>query len=267
MPRPKKKDHDAEAILMTTVLQAISLYEGGASLARAAREMKTDENKMNPLKVRKLLITGMVQGLCVYESDQAEAVLELYGEGCEIEEIMEKLQISRASVYSYIPYQRVMYTEAGSPDASVSADRIRLYRQRKKAVEKLREEMTEESLWSAVVAFQHYPFRTVSGLPFTYTLKIGRTGSYTKELLIDRRENSKSLSWSSVALAFDCAMKRKEKVITRPKELGDIRGISYIYPMLWRFGIIEVPDNVATKMEIQQNRAVAVRMNDNESEQ
>ena len=257
MPRPKKKDHDAESILMTTVLQAISLYEGGASLARAAREMKTDENKMNPLKVRKLLITGMVQGLCVYESDQAEAVLELYGEGCEIEEIMEKLQISRASVYSYIPYQRVMYTEAGSPDASVTADRIHLYRQRKKAVEKLREEMTEESLWSAVVAFQHYPFRTVSGLPFTYTLKIGRNGFYTKELLIDRRENSKSLSWSSVVLAFRAAREKRETVIARPKELGDFRGISYSYPMLWRFGVIDVPEKTAQKMEIQQNRALS----------
>ena len=96
--------------------------------------MKTDENKMNPLKVRKLLITGMVRGLCEYNSRMAEAVLELYEDECSIEDIMEELQLSRASVYSYIPYKRVLYAPEGSPDAGVTADRIRLYRQRQESV-------------------------------------------------------------------------------------------------------------------------------------
>jgi hypothetical protein len=38
-------------------------------------------------------------------------------------------------------------------------------------------------------------------------------------------------------------------VIARPKALGDIRGISYIYPILYRFGLIEVPEAVAGKLE------------------
>ena len=260
MPRPKKKEHDADSILMTTVEQAVSLYENGLSLARISEEMKTDKNKMNPLKVRKLLITGMVRGLCEYKSHMAEAVLDLYVDDYSIEDIMEELQLSRASVYSYTPYKRVLYAPEGSPDASVTADRIRLLRQRKKAMAELRENPSEKTLWSAVIVFQGYPFRTVSGLPFTYNLKTGRSGSYTKELLIDRRENSKSLSWSSVVLAFNCAMERTGQIITRPKELGDIRGISYIYPMLWRFGIIAVPENVAARMEIQQNKAISKRM-------
>ena len=173
---------------------------------------------------------------------------------------MEELQLSRASVYSYIPYKRVLYAPEGSPDASVTADRIRLYRQRRESVLVLKEEQSDATLWNAIVAFQDYPFKTVSGLEFRYRLKTGRSGEYTKELLIDRRENSKSLSWSSVVLAFNRAMERKGKIITRPKELGDIRGISYIYPMLWRFGIISVPENVAARMEIQQNKAVSKRM-------
>ena len=267
MPRPKKKDHDADAILLSTVRQAVSLYKDGLSLARIAEEMKTDENKINPLKVRKLLITGMVRGLCEYKSHMVEAVLEMYMDDYSIEDIMEELQLSRASVYSYIPYKRVLYAPEGSPDASVTADRIRLYRQRRESVMTLKEELTDAALWNAVVAFQDYPFKTVSGLEFRYQLKTGRSGEYTKELLIDRRENSKSLSWSSVVLAFNCAMERTGQIITRPKELGDIRGISYIYPMLWRFGIISVPEKTAARMEIQQNRAVAVRMNDYESEQ
>ena len=73
MSRPKKKDHDAEAILMSTVLQAVNLFQSGKSLAEIAKEMKGDENKMNPIKVRKLLITGMGQGLCDYESEKAAA--------------------------------------------------------------------------------------------------------------------------------------------------------------------------------------------------
>ena len=36
-------------------------------------------------------------------------------------------------------------------------------------------------------------FKTYSGLPFTYEIKKGRNGEYTKELWIDRREKSKSL--------------------------------------------------------------------------
>lgn len=40
------------------------------------------------------------------------------------------------------------------------------------------------------------------GLPFQYKLKVGRNGRFTKELWVDRREDSKSLAWSSVKLAF-----------------------------------------------------------------
>lgn len=114
-------------------------------------------------------------------------------------------------------------------------------------LEKLHQNHTEENLWEAVIAFQNYPFHTASGLPFQYKLKIGKDGTYNKELLIDRRENSKTLSWSSVKMAFlNC--QKISGVVKRPKALGDIRGISYIYPLLWKFGLIEVPEETAKKM-------------------
>lgn len=81
-------------------------------------------------------------------------------------------------------------------------------------------------MWDTVVACQKMPFWTYSGLPFTYELHRGRDGAYTKELWIDRRENSKSLAWSSVLLAF-AGVKAGKIAVKRPKELGDIRGISY----------------------------------------
>lgn len=67
----------------------------------------------------------------------------------------------------------------------------------------LKEIPSEENLWQSIIAFQDYPFKTATGLPFRYKLKIGKNGEYNRELLIDRREKSKSLAWSSVVLAFE----------------------------------------------------------------
>lgn len=89
-------------------------------------------------------------------------------------------------------------------------------------------------------AFQGYEFRTISGLPFTYQLKKGKNGNLTKELWIDRRKNSKSLAWSSVLKAFEKTEGRP--VVVRPKALGDIRGVSYLYGIFYRFGLIEMPE-------------------------
>ena len=40
----------------------------------------------------------------------------------------------------------------------------------------------------------------------------------------------------------------KGEVVERPKALGDIRGVTYIYGMFYRFGLIDVPDEVKEKM-------------------
>lgn len=83
---------------------------------------------------------------------------------------------------------------------------------------------------------------------FTYEIRKGRNGQYTKELWIDRRENSKSLAWSSVLLALN-NIKEVGAVVDRPKALGDIRGVTYIYGMFYRFGLIDMPDKVNGKMK------------------
>lgn len=46
----------------------------------------------------------------------------------------------------------------------------------------------------------------------------------------------------------------KEDVVDRPKALGDIRGVTYIYGMFYRFGLIDVPDEVKEKMGHPKNR-------------
>lgn len=119
---------------------------------------------------------------------------------------------------------------------------------RHERIQNLHELPTEENLWRAIVAFQHYPFKTVTGLPYEYTLKIGKKGNFNKELLIDRREKSKTLTWSSVLTAFKNSKKIAGEV-ERPKALGDIRGISYIYPIFFEFGLIKVPLEIETNFQ------------------
>lgn len=85
-------------------------------------------------------------------------------------------------------------------------------------------------------------------LKLTYEIRKGRNGQYTKELWIDRRENSKSLAWSSVLLALN-NIKEVGAVVDRPKTLGDIRGATYIYGMFYRFGLLDMPDKVNGKMK------------------
>ena len=113
-------------------------------------------------------------------------------------------------------------------------------------MKKLRKEPTEEHLWDVILIYSGVRFKTYSGLPFTYEVRKGRNGEYTKELWIDRREKSKSLAWSSIVLALGNI---KEKIVDRPKALGDIRGVTYIYGMFYRFGLIDVPDEVKEKMK------------------
>ena len=160
------------------------------------------------------------------------------------------LQLSRPSVTSYLPYEKGVYfpEEADASNISTGAERQRHYR----AVVALRKDPCEENLWKCVVAFRGYKFKTMSGLSFTYTLKKGRGDEFTKELWIDRREDSKSLAWSSVRLAYHNIGKIGE-VVDRPKALGDIRGVSYIYGMFYRFGLIEVPDKAKEKMGVKEH--------------
>ena len=137
--------------------------------------------------------------------------------------------------------------EASEEKISTGAERQRRYR----AMKRWKADPTEENFWDVVLAYACAHFKTYSGLPFTYEIRKGRNGQFTKELWIDRRENSKSLAWSSVLLALG-NVKEVGEVVNRPKALGDIRGVTYIYGMFYRFGLIDVPDEVKEKMG--QNR-------------
>ena len=196
-------------------------------------------------KKRKPLITAGV-----YESDVAEKVQDAFEKYRETQDYKTALlstaaalDLSKASITSYLPYKKGVYFPGTEKEKiSVGAERQRRYR----AMKRWRADPTEENFWSVVVAYAGVKFKTYSGLPFSYEVRKGKNGEYTKELWIDRRKNSKSLAWSSVLLALG---NRKEKVVDRPKALGDIRGVTYIFGMFYRFGLIDVPDEVQEKMK------------------
>ena len=154
------------------------------------------------------------------------------------------LKPSKASVTSYLPYQKgVYFSDEVSPEKiSAGAEQQRRYN----AMKRWKADPTEKNFWEVVLAYAGVKFKTYSGLPFSYTVRKGRNGEYTKELWIDRREKSKSLAWSSVLLAL---RNINGEVVDRPKALGDIRGVTYIYGMFYRFGLIDVPDEVKQKMK------------------
>ena len=57
----------------------------------------------------------------------------------------------------------------------------------------------------------------------------------------------------------------KGEVVDRPKALGDIRGVTYIYGMFYRFGLIDVPDEVKEKMGRPKARTIGDGENVSES--
>ena len=248
--KKRKPDYDAGKNLKEQMESAVALYNTMSLQAIA------DELSFNPIKVRKLLITAGV-----YESDVAKKVQDTFEEYRETQDYKTSivstsstLQLSIASVTSYLPYKKGVYFPSTEKEKiSVGAERQRRYR----AMKRWRADPTEENFWGVVLAYTGVKFKTYSGLPFSYEIKKGRNGEYTKELWIDRREKSKSLAWSSVLLALKNI---KEEVVERPKALGDIRGVTYIYGMFYRFGLIDVPDEVKEKMGHPKNRKKQVAM-------
>ena len=154
--KPLKPNYDAAAILQEQMEAAVVLYTNN-SLQTIA-----DILSLNPIKVRKLLITAGV-----YESEIADAVNASFEEkqGMSYKEALEavaaELNLSKASVTSYLPYKKSVYfrEDCDRDQISVVAEGLRRMRQRKKAVEALQSSHDEQHLWKCVVAFQGYGSR------------------------------------------------------------------------------------------------------------
>lgn len=152
--RPRKKPAYNFELQFQNFLQELrETYEESDSLRMLAIELN-----ISLLKLRKLLITAGI-----FTSDICTEVNELYQAGKRIPEIMEVTGLSRASVYSYLPYTKGIYN---TEEISLNAERCRVYRFRQDQIRLLQKVPSEENLWKAIVAFQEYPFKTATACHF-----------------------------------------------------------------------------------------------------
>lgn len=115
-----KPDYDPKKIMQELIDITKELYDRKLSYRQIAKELD-----LSVSKVIKLLITGGV-----YSSDICRKINQLYASGKTIPEIQKSLNISRASVQAYLPYKKCVYN---AKELSLNAERIRRYRQRKRA--------------------------------------------------------------------------------------------------------------------------------------
>ena len=117
-----KPEYDAGKNLKEQMESAVALYDSEMSLQAIG-----DELGLNPIKVRKLLITAGV-----YESEVAEKVQDTFEKYRETQDYKtsvlstaKALHLSKASVTSYLPYQKGVYfpSTAEKEKISVGAER------------------------------------------------------------------------------------------------------------------------------------------------
>ena len=239
MPRPKKKPNYNPAQVMQdfmfAVADAFGSYDDRMDDTAPGLNAVAAEFGITSLKARKLLITA---GVC--STVLSRRIAELHSDGAKIEQIMKITGLSRASVHSYLPYTKIPYNLA---EPSVNAERIRLYRERKRrceefcfgagwmtAANRMTAKEQEAELWELLKFLQGCVFFTAKGLKFTYKLR----GS---EMFVNRK--SKSITQATVFMAYNRAVELMKETgsVTDPKQLGNF-GASYLYPVFVRIGVI-----------------------------
>ena len=220
----------------------------GPTLREMALKFKTSE-----VRVRKILIT---KGL--YSTEVTREVFKLRQQGLGIDDICKVMELKPAAVKAALPYEKGVYSI--DPKSSLGV-RVERSRRRKAAVKVLNESLAcnnvfnsdvivirsvMDQLWECIAIFQGYAFMTSGrsgkgAVRFKYYFKGSkRTGEVTDELIIDRKENSKTITRSTVEMAFVNAM-NEQATVGYVKGLKKLKvfGASYLYAMFLRFGIIK----------------------------
>lgn len=135
--RPKKKNPNMKETMNELLIKTVKLYSIPYDDRKGIRKPElpsvrsvAEEMNTSIWRVRKLLITAGY-----YSTNISREVQRRYSEGQSIEEIIQRMGIKKASVYSYLPYKDVAYN---LDQTTVNADRHKLFRQRKKAVQMLK---------------------------------------------------------------------------------------------------------------------------------
>lgn len=255
--KPKHPEHKEQAkILMNDLLDSlVSLW---TSEEDPQLNTVSEELEMSVAKVRKLLITaGVRDGETYYSSPMADHVLRLWKEKKSVKEIVIETGLSVSSVTGYLPHSKTIYS---LDTLSTEAERIKMFRSRKAAVEELQKHLdlpnVSEYLWKCICLFENYPFQTsgrgkehknATKFRYTVTRSAGTGGrhyagvdvpGYGNEIWIEGKE--KSISRSTVDLAYRNGREEQESCgfVSGPRKLGVPGSRSYLYAMFLRFGVI-----------------------------
>ena len=202
MSRPKKKpNYNPDQVMqefMTAVVDAFGSYDDREDTIFPGLNVVAAEFGITALKARKLLITAGV-----YSTALSRQVIMLHTRGTKIDQIMKITGLSRASVHSYLPYTKIPYK---LDELSANAERIRLYRERKKKCEEFSANLStlagqptkeqEVALWSMLLYLQGCVFLTAKGLKFTYKIKGG-------EMFVNRKNAHTIWLFQSCYLFFN----------------------------------------------------------------
>lgn len=110
--KKSKPDYNPSAVLQNQMDAAVALYD---KEEHPSLQIIADELDLNPIKVRKLLITAGV-----YKSEIADQAQQVFGTHRKaglshteaITATMRELNLSKASVTSYLPYEKGVYFSA-----------------------------------------------------------------------------------------------------------------------------------------------------------
>ena len=144
-----KSEYDARKNLKEQMESAVTLYEEDCSLQSIA-----DALALNPIKVRKLLITAGV-----YESEVAEKVQDTFEEYRETQNYkgaillnVNALQLSKASFTSYLPYEKACTSQVQKKKRLVLAQSNRENTEQRRSGWLIRQKKTSrEWFWPILV--------------------------------------------------------------------------------------------------------------------
>ncbi len=221
---------------------------GNKELHPSFMELANAFNTSN-VRIRRILIT---KGL--YSTEKIQKVIRLREQGRSIEEIGKILGLKPSSVKANLPYEKGIYNVNPKTELGERVDRSR---KRSVASKKLRISLAcnkesdpaifMDDLWKCIVLFQDYPFITSGrggkgAVRFTYSLKkSSRTGKTTEEIVVSRKENSKTITRSTIELAFNNAVLEQRSLgfVKGPKRLRTF-GASYLYAIFLKWHIINI---------------------------
>lgn len=235
---PKKHpDYDPVALskeMITKMAEAFGRYDDrkGREQQRMTLKEAAALFGITSLKARKILITAGV-----YSTAVSREVQDLYRRGRSVAKIGRMLNLSRASVHSYLPYSKMIYK---MNRLSAAAERELLYRKRKKAKVALAHAVTEENLWCALEIFQQYPFYLTLGtdgtrsMKFTYRLSLPAAGKTGASLVLE--PDGMTISTTEILMVFDRILGLQD-MTGNPDQPG-IPNDSYLYAILLGIGLI-----------------------------